>query len=92
MSILYTRHTVVAGYYGFMLSVCLSVHLSVVHPGRCQVHSEVSISVEFHIMRFMSVYSIIVGLNLHCGVKRIGVVGLKGSKQDQRDNLTMSIL
>ena len=32
------------------------------------------VSVEFHIM---SVYSVIVGLNLLCGVKKIGIVGLK---------------
>ena len=42
-------------------------------------------------MRFISVYSIIVGFNLHCGVKNIGVVGLKRSKKDQRDNLIMSV-
>ena len=45
------------------------VHPSV-PPGRCQVHSKISISVEFHIMRLMSVYSVIVGLILHCGVKK----------------------
>ena len=53
--------------------------------------SRVSLSVEFHIMRLMSVYSVIVGLNLHCGVKKIGVVGLKRSKKDQRDDLIMSV-
>ena len=77
------------------LFVCPSFHPSVhpsVHLGRRQVHSEVSISVEFHIMRFMSVYSLIVGLNLHCGVNKICVVGLKRSKKHLRDNLTKSIL
>ena len=43
-------------------------------------------------MGLISVYSVIVGLNLHCRVKEIGVVGLKRSKKDQRDNLIMSIL
>ena len=38
-------------------------------------------------MRLISVYSVIVGFKLHCGVKKIGVVGLKRSKKDQRDNL-----
>ena len=66
-----------AGYYGIMLAVC-------VRP--------FSIYVEFHIMRLISVYSFIVGLNLHCGVKKVGVVGLKRSKKDQRDNLITSVL
>ena len=51
----------------------------------------ISVSVEFHIMRLISVSSIIVGLHLHCEVKKIGVVGLKRSKKDQRDNLITSI-
>ena len=54
-------------------------------------HSGVSVPVEFLIMRLISVYSVIVGLNLHCGVKKIGVVGLKRSKKDQRDNLITSV-
>ena len=58
--------------------------VSICHPG-------VSIFVEFHILRAISVYSIIMGLNLHCGVKKIGVVGLKRSKKDQRDNLIKSV-
>ena len=74
-------------YSDHFLSICPSVCL-----GRRQVHSEVSISVKFHIMRFMSVYSIIVGLNFHCGINKIRVMGLKRSKKDQRDNLTMSVL
>ena len=40
-------------------------------------HPGISVSVEFHIMRLISVYSVIVGLDLHCGFKKIGVVGLK---------------
>ena len=32
------------------------------------------------------------GLNLHCGVKKNGVVGLKRSKKDQKDNLIMSVV
>ena len=51
----------------------------------------VSVSVEFHIMRLIFVYSVILGLNLHCGVKKIGVVEFKRSKEIQRDNLIMSI-
>ena len=62
------RHTIVARYYGIILSVHVSICLSVCHPG-------VSIFVEFHILRAISVYSVM-GLNLHCGVKKIGVVGL----------------
>ena len=54
-------------------------------------HPGVSASVEFHIMRLISVYSLIVGLNLHCGGKKIGVVRLKRSKKDQRDNLITSL-
>ena len=55
----------------FWTSVCLSVHQS----GRRQVHSEVSVSVEFHVMRLTSVYSVIVGLILHCGVKKMVLWG-----------------
>ena len=47
-------------------------------PGRHQLRSEVSVSVEFHIMRLTFVYSVIVGKfcimglkNWYCGVKKI---------------------
>ena len=50
-------------------------------PSRRPVHSEVKVSVEYHIMRLIAIYSVIVGLNLLCGVKKNGVVGLK---KDQR--------
>ena len=57
-----------------------SIHQSI-HPGRCPVHSEVSFSVEFDSMRFMSVYSVIVGLNLLCGVNKMMLWGYKKIKE-----------
>ena len=42
-------------------------------------------------MRLISIYSVIVRLNLHYGVKTVGVVWLKGLKKDQRDNIIMFI-
>ena len=55
-------------------------HFLSIRLGRRQVHFEVSVSVEFHMMRLTSVYSVIVGLILHCGVKNWCCV----VKKDQR--------
>ena len=62
------HHTIVAGFNGFTLVICVCpcFCLSV-----CLAHSEVSISVEFHIMRFMSVYFIIMRLNCFARLKKI---------------------
>ena len=50
--------------------------------------SGVSVSVEFHITRLISVYSVIVGLNLHYGVKK----WCCEVKKEQRDNLITKVL
>ena len=63
------------------LCVRLSISLSYISLDRRQVHSKASVSVEFHIMRLTSVYSIIAGVILHCGVKKMGIVVLKKIKE-----------
>ena len=76
-TIIYNFYMIVVGYNGFTLVVCVILCFC---PSVCLVHSEVSVSVEFHIMRFMSVYSVIVRLNLLCGIKN----WYCGVKKDKR--------
>ena len=55
--------------------MCLSIHQSVHQSYIPRLHFEVSLSVEFHIMRLVSVHSVILGLNLLCGVKKLVLWG-----------------